>query len=187
MFRRKRADTLVRTIERQYDLDLGVRGDMKLSTLLARRGLDSVSKVVRRAQREAAVHRVFLSFDYDDIRQVCGFRLLRFNQNVELEIFDASLRAPIDSETASYIKAQICKKIERASVTVCLIGSRTYASEWVDWELRTSAALGKGLLGIRLKGCAGAGPRALRHLNVRVIDWEPNRFQRELDRIAVTR
>jgi MTH538 TIR-like domain (DUF1863) len=187
MFRRKRGDTLVRTLEKKYSVDLGVRGDMKVSNLLARRGADSVTKLVKEATRTAATHRVFLSFDYDDLRQVQGFRLLRYNANVEVDLYDGSLRAPINSENASYIKTKIHAKIARSSVTVCLIGARTYASDWVDWEIRKSVALRKGLLGIRLKGCKGDGPRALREFRVKIIDWAPDRFQEEIKRVAVNR
>lgn len=44
--RDKRDDTLVRTIERQYDVDLGVRGDMKLGTLLRQTGIKSLNDLI---------------------------------------------------------------------------------------------------------------------------------------------
>jgi hypothetical protein len=37
--REKRGDTLVRTIEEQYHVDFGVRGDMQLETLRQRTGM----------------------------------------------------------------------------------------------------------------------------------------------------
>jgi hypothetical protein len=185
--RRKRGDTHVGTVEKQYGVDLGARSDMKLSRYLDREGFGSLSEAVRHHQREQAVHRVFLSFDYDDIQQVQGFRLLKWNSTIELDLHDASLRAPIDSDRAPYIKQKIRENIRRASVTVCLIGPRTYSSKWVEWEIRTSSELGKGLLGIRLKGCNGNGPAALRACGARTIDWEPSRFQSAIDRAALSR
>lgn len=44
--RAKRGDTLVRTIERQYGVDLGVRGDMRLDTLKARTGQASLNDIL---------------------------------------------------------------------------------------------------------------------------------------------
>lgn len=41
--RRKRDDTLVGRIEREYDRDFGVRSDMKLGTLLRREGKESLN------------------------------------------------------------------------------------------------------------------------------------------------
>jgi len=49
LIRRKRADTLVRTLRNQYDPDFapGTRGDMKLGTLLDRAGVDSLSEYLK--------------------------------------------------------------------------------------------------------------------------------------------
>ena len=82
--------------------------------------------------------RVFLSFDHDDAAQVNGLRGVIQNPNHELEAYDESVRAPIESEDAGYIKSVIGEKIKRSSVTVCLISATTHKSEWVDWELGES-------------------------------------------------
>jgi hypothetical protein len=50
--RRKRGDTLVRTIEQQYGVDFGVRGDMRLDTLRDRLGADSIEAVLRDGRRD---------------------------------------------------------------------------------------------------------------------------------------
>jgi len=47
--RKKRGDTLVKTIEKKYKIDLGVRSDAKLSTVLNRTGASSLSKLVKMA------------------------------------------------------------------------------------------------------------------------------------------
>lgn len=44
--RRKRDDTLVGTIEKEYDRDFGVRGDMELGTLLRREGKASLNDLL---------------------------------------------------------------------------------------------------------------------------------------------
>ena len=49
--RRKRSDTRVDTIEQQYGVDFGVRGDMHLGTLRQREGADSIQALLRRARR----------------------------------------------------------------------------------------------------------------------------------------
>jgi len=54
--------------------------------------------------------------------------LLAANSNYDLEFYDESVRAPISSVSAPYIKRQIGEKIARTSVTVCLIRERTHTS-----------------------------------------------------------
>ena len=44
--RQKRGDTHARTIEREYDVDLGVRGDTHLDTLRKRTGKTSVGDII---------------------------------------------------------------------------------------------------------------------------------------------
>ncbi|KKQ85306.1 MAG: hypothetical protein UT09_C0047G0003 [Parcubacteria group bacterium GW2011_GWF2_38_8] len=43
----KRGDTLVKTIEKQYKVDLGYRSDAKLSTVLKKEGASSLSKLIK--------------------------------------------------------------------------------------------------------------------------------------------
>ena len=46
--RAKREDTHVSTIEQQYGLDFGVRGNMHLGTLLKREGVASLNDLIHR-------------------------------------------------------------------------------------------------------------------------------------------
>lgn len=50
--RQKRGDTLASTIEEQYDVDLGVRGDTHLSTLRALSGERSIEGVIEKLGRK---------------------------------------------------------------------------------------------------------------------------------------
>ena len=43
----KRFDTKVSTVEKQYGVDLGVRGDMKLGNYLKKQGYPSLSKILK--------------------------------------------------------------------------------------------------------------------------------------------
>ena len=77
--------------------------------------------------------RVFLSFDHDDAAQVNGLRGVIENPNHELEAYDESVRAPIESKDAGHVKSVIGEKIKRSSVTVCLGGKTTHQGKWVHW------------------------------------------------------
>ncbi len=50
--RRKRGDTLVGNLEREYGVDFGVRSDMRLDTLREQTGLNSIDELVRQARRK---------------------------------------------------------------------------------------------------------------------------------------
>lgn len=45
--RRKRSDTHAATIEREYDVNLGVRSDMHLGTLLKTHGVQSLDELLK--------------------------------------------------------------------------------------------------------------------------------------------
>lgn len=176
MFRVKRDDTLVGTIERQHGIDLHARSDMTLSTLLDERGFDSLTQLLQAYHGRLTYHarrrRVFLSFHAEDKLQVQGFRLMAYNPNVDLDFYDGSLQVPVNSERATYIRRIIRERIRRASVLVCLIGNGTAWREWVDWELRTGVEMGKGICGVRLKESRGRTPPVLLELGARIARWE---------------
>ncbi len=48
--RQKRGDTLVGNLEREYDVDFGVRSDMHLNTLREQTGLTSIEDLPRYAR-----------------------------------------------------------------------------------------------------------------------------------------
>ncbi|NCO24986.1 hypothetical protein GW901_00465 [Candidatus Parcubacteria bacterium] len=51
-FRKKREDTLIKSIEKKYDVDFNVRDDMKLGTYLKNKGLPSLSKAIDRITKK---------------------------------------------------------------------------------------------------------------------------------------
>lgn len=49
--RRKRGDTLVKTIEKKYGVELNYRSDAQLHTVLEKEGLPSLSKLLKMTQK----------------------------------------------------------------------------------------------------------------------------------------
>ena len=117
--------------------------------------------------------RVFLSFDSDDINQVRGLRLMVANPNFDVEFYDESLKIPVNSFDAIYIKNVIREKIRRSSVTLCLVGENTYRSDWVDWELKESEKQGNSIVAMALKGIESVTiPKYLEENNITVYKWD---------------
>ena len=112
--------------------------------------------------------RVFLSFKMEDKKQVDGVRLLSWNKNHPLDFYDESVRIAYKSDNARYIKANIKEKIERASITLCLLGANTYLSEWVDWELATSISCNNKIV---LMGLPNGPQRLILPQAVRDQNW----------------
>lgn len=50
-FKTRRSDTQIGTIEKQYNLQLGVRSDMKLGNYLDQKGYSSLSKLLKDDKR----------------------------------------------------------------------------------------------------------------------------------------
>jgi Thoeris protein ThsB, TIR-like domain len=95
--------------------------------------------------------RVFISFRAEDKPQVDGLRLLAKNPNFDLEFYDESIRVPVNSQNAEYIKSVIQGKIGRAGVVLCLVSAQTHTSGWVDWELTTAINLQKPIVAMAVK------------------------------------
>jgi len=50
-FRRKRSDTKIGSVEKKYNIDFGVRSDMKLGKFLKENGFPSLSKAIQKIDR----------------------------------------------------------------------------------------------------------------------------------------
>ena len=190
-FRTKRSDTKVASIEATYGIDLNARGDMLLGNLLEERGFDSQSQLLEAYYGRLDYHprkrRAFLSFHADDKLQVQGFRLMAMNSHVDLDIFDASVRVPINSADSAYIKQVIRDKITRSSILICLIGDGTAWRDWVDWEIRTAYSMGKGVCGVRLKGSRGRTPPELIAGGAPVAQWDMEQIVKVIECAAARR
>ncbi len=127
----------------------------------------------------AEKRRVFLSFIGEDKERVAGLRLLIANPNYELEFYDESVRAAIDSRDADYVKRRIREKITRTSVTVCLVSESTHTSKWVDWELEESDKKGNAIIAMALKGVERAVlPKLIKEKNLPFRAWDPERLNK---------
>jgi hypothetical protein len=134
--------------------------------------LEELARKTLREGAEATKFNVFISFANEDVNDVNLLRGQAKNENSEIEFNDWSLREPFDSKRAEYIKSGIRDRIERSSVTVVYISEHTANSKWVDWEIRESIRMGKGVIAVH-KGESRPRrlPSAITELNVPIIQW----------------
>ena len=161
-FRRKRFDTLIKTIESKYKIDLNVRSDMKLGNLLERRGFSSLSALVAAYKGRRHIVKsdrsIFLSFYHPHgnrkgwvsrIAKELGYAVVRSDR--------------IQTDNKAYIEKELRKRISSCSVLVCLIGYGAHSRSWIRWEIEEALKQGKGVCGIRLpnpRDAMGRTPRS---------------------------
>lgn len=104
---------------------------------------------------------IFISFDYDNDAHYKNLLLAWDKHNdFDFELYNGSLKAAINSENATYIKSKIRPLIAKASHLLCLVGKESAASDWINWEVDTAAALSKKLIGVKIEK-ANTSPKSL--------------------------
>ena len=142
------------------------RGQLKQLEESAKKSLPDLKPAVQR--------NVFISFQNEDKGDVDLLRGQAKNENSELNFNDHSLRAPFNSEQGDYIRRGLRDHIRQSSVTLVYLGKNTHKSEWVDWEIRESLKLGKGVIAVHAGDAPpGALPAAVQENGVKVVSWSP--------------
>ncbi len=152
--------------------------------------LRSLEEKARQAlsEREAPERRnVFISFAYEDVQQVNLLRGQARNEDSDIEFNDWSLQEPFDSDRAEYIRAGIRERINQCSVTVVFVSDHTAASKWVDWEIRESVRLGKGVVAVYSGHAPARLPAALAGIGVSPIPWTHDGISRAIAAVAANR
>jgi MTH538 TIR-like domain (DUF1863) len=135
------------------------------------------------------MRRIFISFIIEDGHAVKGLRLLAKNPGYsDLEFYDESVRVPINSVNAPYIKVRIREKIRRCGVILCLTSDATHTSSWVNWELETAIEMEKPIVAMAVKGIDRAPlPVPIRNKGVRFYSWDPSSLRSYLDDAVLVR
>lgn len=153
--------------------------------------LDHLESIAKRKLSEAdkgARRNVFISFATEDMDEVNLLRGQAKDKSTELNFSDRSIRVPFDSDDAEYIRRGIREKMKQVSVTVVYLSEDTEDSRWVDWEIRESHRLGKGVVGLH-KGQSPPArmPPAIEELGVQVISWTHENLMQAIEDAAEQR
>lgn len=164
---------------------MGVKGGGRNLRRDEQERLEDVAKRAFREGLEPKKRNVFISFVEEDLAEVNLLRGQAKNENSNLEFNDWSLKQPFDSENAEYIRRGIRDRIKQSSVTVCYLTENTVKSKWVDWEIRESIKLGKGVV------CMHKGetpprnlPPAIKDLGITPIPWSQEAITEAINRAA---
>jgi hypothetical protein len=130
--------------------------------------------------------RVFISYEGSDRMKAKGFRLLRWNNNVDVSFHDRHLLDPVDSTNDDYIRSCIRDEMKGTSVTVVMIGENTKDSDWVDYEIERSLKEGNGLVAIKVDDDISDEdvPDKLKENGAEIVDWNPDEFDDAIERAA---
>lgn len=137
------------------------------------KGLEERAKQRFAEAKEGVSRHVFISFDHEDLDEVNLLRGQAKNEKLDLEFDDYSVKEPIDSKNADYIKRNIRAQIDRCSVTVVYLTDKTASSSWVEWEIQESLKRGKAVIGV-FKGDSPPTrtPPAFSKNSCRAVKWE---------------
>ena len=147
-----------------------------------RRTLEQRAKESLRERDGGKKRNVFISFSSDDLDEVNLLRGQAKNENSNIEFNDWSLKKPFDSAEADYIKQGIRERIRQSSVTVVYVSDKTADSKWVDWEIRESLEMGKGVVAMHKDDTPpGRLPKVITDNNIRVVPWNQKQLAKAIE------
>ena len=120
---------------------------------------------------------VFLSFVIEDKPLVELFRGQARNRHSALTFRDYSIKEPVDGVWERHAE----RLIRASTATICLLGTATWRSEPVNWEIRRSVQLGKRVIAVNLRTGSVRIPPALAEIGVRPLSWDVAAIVEELN------
>jgi len=147
------------------------------------RKLEQLAKESLRTGAGTGKCNVFISFASEDLKEVNLLRGQAQNENLDIEFNDWSLKEPFDSKDAEYIRRGIRERIRQCSVTIVYLSDNTPDSKWVEWEIRESIALGKGVIAM-YKGEKPPSrvPKALTEYEVPIVPWNHEELSKAIQK-----
>ena len=94
--------------------------------------------------------KVFVSYDYDNDKHYKNL-LLAWDGNKLFDFFihDHSADVSINSTNAATIKSVISRYINEATYFLIIVGTKTYKSAWVKWEIEKAVELKKRIVAVK--------------------------------------
>lgn len=100
------------------------------------------------------VKNIFVSHQHNDADKIESFKNLIGKHGIDMRdssIYESKLKNNAANE--QYIKQELIKpQMKWAGTVVVLIGKDTAKSDYVNWEIKTAAEMGKRIVGVYLQG-----------------------------------
>ncbi len=170
----------------------------KRGKLTIRQIEQAVDKVIqkRRAQEEITSNSkedrnekyyVFISFYADDLPEVSLLCDQFKNENSNIEFDARYLKLPFNQKKSDPLKHDIRELIRQSPFTVVYVSDKAANSEWVDWEIRESLAMGKDVLAMHEGDTPPKHlPEAINENGIKVLSWNPQHINEAIQEHAKT-
>lgn len=131
---------------------------------------------------EKEIKNVFVSHYHEDEDSIKAFKRL-LSDDYCIKNYSVTSDKYNNANDKNYIKYSYLKPlINQSGVLICLIGPNTHDSEWVDWEIREAARLGKQIIGVFIHGAKDSDiPPALNDLADAIVGWNTDNITRALN------
>ena len=130
------------------------------------------------------VKNIFVSHQHNDADKIEAFKNLIGNHGMDMRdssIYEKKLKNNATNE--QYIKQQLIKpQIKWAGTVIVLIGKDTAESDYVNWEIKTAAEMGKRIIGVYLPGAKNEDiPSALMEYGDNIVGWNGEKIIKAID------
>ncbi|RUA24665.1 MAG: hypothetical protein DSY79_00520 [Chloroflexi bacterium] len=175
-------------IQRYEATDYSSASLSRVMEVIAALRLETNSVVIPENSGLPGEKNVFISFASEDLDEVNHLRAEAVSEDNDWEFSDRVLQEPFEGARAEYIKRGIRERIRQASVTLVYVSANTAASGWVDWEIRESIMLGKGVIAMHSGDVPPQNlPSAITEFGFRVIPWRYSQLISAIDEAAANR
>lgn len=130
------------------------------------------------------IKNIFVSHQHNDADKIEAFKSLigRYGINMrDSSIYESKLKNNATNE--QYIKQELIKpQMKWAGTVVVLIGKDTAKSDYVNWEIKTAAEMGKRIVGVYLQGAQEEDiPVALYEYGYSLVGWNGEKIVRAIE------
>ena len=127
---------------------------------------------------------IFVSHQHSDADQIESFKNLIGRHGIDMRdssIYEKKLKN--DAHNEQYIKQELIKpQMQWAGTVVVLIGKDTAKSDYVNWEIKTAADMGKRIVGVYLQSAKEDDiPPALVEYGDNLVGWNGSKIVRAID------
>lgn len=130
------------------------------------------------------IKNIFVSHHHSDADYIFSLKNLISKHDMMMRdssIYEKKLKNNAKNE--QYIKQELIKPQMRwASTVIVLIGKKTSSSDYVNWEIKTAAEMGKRIIGVYLQGAKDEDvPSELLEYGSNIVGWNGEKIIRAIN------